>query len=603
MYRSLYFKIVLIFVVFMITVMAVVGTVLLNSVFTFYTRDFVGQLDEQLAYGAAVRGELEGAMSNDSYPAIQKDILDAYGTTLGIDTYRNFYILDMNGEFLAGSNEELGRMLTKTPNMLTAMTGGTGTEQPLGAEYSDYAVHLENDGRECIIYIKDSQEEMRQLSWELFSIILQSVFFGLLISVVLSFFLAKAITGPIQSLTHGAQLISAGEFAHEIDVHSRDEIGTLTTTFNHMKQVLKNTLDEVTGERRKLETVMACLKDAVIAFNDRGRVIHINKSALELLGSDYRDTMTLTDFMRLLCIEYAHNELIKLSGEGSYVIRNVEYDSPALISNGPGYRALDINFSVLKYLEENRTRDGLIVVMHDITSRYELDKAQREFVANVSHELRTPLTVIKGSVESIQLYPDMDTQMRDTFLENAVQESDRMLRIIGDLLTLSRLDNNKTKWEISTFDPTKVLSRLCDILQNDAKSHNHTLKFEKRGELPHITADKEKIEQVVINIISNSIKYTPDGGLIILRARADEDAIYISVSDNGVGIPEDDLPRLFERFYRVEKARTTDTGGTGLGLAIAKEIAEAHGGTIGIRSKVGKGTEVTIELPLVCELK
>ncbi len=588
MYRSLYFKFILIFVVFMITVMAVVGTILLNSVFTFYTRDFVAQLDEQLSATSHVRGELVGVMENDQYPSIQKDILDAYSTALGIDNYRNFYILDMNGAFLAGSNESLGRSLEKTPNMLAAMNGGTGTAQPLGAEYSDYAVCLESGGRECIVYVKDSMEEMRQLSWELFAIILQSVLFGLAIAVVLSFFLAKAITKPIQSLTHGAQLISAGEFTHEIDVHSRDEIGTLTTTFNHMKLVLKNTLDEVTGERRKMETVLACLKDAVIAFTDRGRVIHINKSAIELLGDDYSETLTLPEFLRLLCIEYAQSEIRKLSGEGSYVVRNIEY----------GSRALDINFSVLKYIEENRTRDGFVAVIHDITSRYELDKAQREFVANVSHELRTPLTVIKSSVETIQLYPEMDGEMKETFLENAVSESDRMLRIIGDLLTLSRLDNNKTKWEVSTFNLTQVLTRLTDILQNDAKSHIHTLKFEKRGELPMITADKEKVEQIVINIISNAIKYTPDGGLIILRAHSDETSVWISVSDNGVGIPEEDLPRLFERFYRVEKARTTDTGGTGLGLAIAKEIAEAHGGRISIRSKVGKGTEVTIELPI-----
>jgi len=592
MYRSLYFKIILIFVVFMITVMAVVGTVLLNSVFTFYNHDFVEQLDSQLAVGTQLRSELVGVMDTDDYPKTQKAILDAYGTTLGIDVYRNFYILDMSGELLAGSNEELGQSLEKTPNMLTAMTGSTGADQLPGAEYSDYAVHLQNDGRECIIYIKDSQEEMRQLSWELFAIILQSVLFGLVIAVILSFFLAKAITGPIQSLTHGAQLISAGEFTHEIDVHSRDEIGILTTNFNHMKMVLKNTLDEATGERRKLETVLACLKDAVIAFTDRGRVIHINKSALELLGTDYRETMTLSEFLKLLCIEYAGGELSKLTGEGSYVIRNVEY----------GARALDINFSVLKYIEENRTRDGFIAVIHDITSRYELDKAQREFVANVSHELRTPLTVIKSSVESIQLYPDMDTSMRDTFLENAVQESDRMLRIIGDLLTLSRLDNNRTKWEVSTFNLTQTLTRLTEIMQTDASSHRHTLKFEKRGELPMVTADKEKIEQVVINIISNALKYTPDGGLVILRARSDAHTVYISVSDNGVGIPEEDLPRLFERFYRVEKARSTDTGGTGLGLAIAKEIVEAHGGAIGIRSKVGRGTEVTIELPITTEL-
>ena len=591
MYRSLYFKIILIFVVFMITVMATVGTVLLNSVFSFYTKEFVSQLDEQLSEGSPVYRELLSVMQDEQFPQKQKEILDAYSTALGIDAYRNFYVLDRNGAFLSGSNEALGQALTKTPNMIAAMTGKTGSSQPLGSEYYDYAVCLENGDASCIIYVKDTQEEMRALSWQLFSIILQSVLFGIFIAVLLSFFLAKAITSPIQSLTRGAQLISAGEFAHEIDVHSRDEIGTLTATFNHMKQVLKNTLDEVTGERRKLETVLACLKDAVIAFGDRGRILLINRSASELLASDYRPDMTLRDMLSALCIEYAGEALVHLT-ENGYIIRNVEY----------GSRALDIHFNLLNYIEGNRPHTGYIAVIHDITSRYELDKAQREFVANVSHELRTPLTVIKSSVESIQLYPDMDREMRDTFLNNAVEESDRMLRIIGDLLTLSRLDNNRTKWEITTFDLTASLKHLCDIMQNDAHTHGHTLRFDCKGELPRITADKEKIEQVIVNLLSNAIKYTPDGGLILLRAYPSGDTVTVCVRDNGIGIPEEDIPRLFERFYRVEKARNSDTGGTGLGLAIAREIVEAHGGRISVRSKVGEGTEFTVELPIVSTL-
>lgn len=591
MYRSLYFKIILIFVMFMITVMAVVGTVLINSVFSFYTDEFVKQME--IYFDGDLRQNLLNAMTADNYAFEQKNILKAYGASLGIDIYRNYYVLDMNGDFIEGSSEDPGAKLIITPNMLTAMSGSDGKTQLLGSEYTDYAVYLNSEDRECIIYIKDTQEEMQQLSWQLFSIILQAVFFGLIIAVILSFFLAKAITAPIQSLTQGAQLISAGEFDKDLEVYSKDEIGTLTNTFNHMGHVLKHTLNEISGERQKLETVFSYLKDAVIAFSDTGKILNINKCACELFGSSYNDDFTIDIMFSLLSAEYARSYVNSLNADSSYVIRDVEYNN----------RVLDINLGILRYIENNNTHIGCIVVMHDITSRYELDKTQREFVANVSHELRTPLTAIQGATESILLNPDMPIEFRNNFLDMAMEQSERMMGIINDLLTLSRFDNNKTQWQISEFNIKNSLIHICEVMRTEAIYHGHTINLDIKDDIPDMTGDKERIERVIINIISNAIKYTPKNGKIDIRVISADKDIKIYVRDNGIGIPEADLNRLFERFYRVEKSRTSDTGGTGLGLAIAKETVEAHGGTISIKSKLNKGTIVSIVLPLKTELK
>ncbi len=598
MYRSLFFKIILIFVMFMITVMTVVGVVMLNRVFAFYADDFSAQMQE--LFHGELQNELRRALRSDTgwatmsadsgWAEEENDILRAYSSYLGIDTYRNYYVLDMNGNFLSGSSEELGKKLIKTPNMVAAMSGGEGCGQQSGANYSDYALCIAEGDRSCIIYVKDTQEEMQQLSWQLFSIILQAVFFGLIIAVILSFFLARAITAPIQSLTEGAQRIAAGDLDQEIISNSRDEIGTLTNTFNHMGRVLKQTLEEVSGERQKLETVFSYLKDGVIAFTGEGRVMNINRTAKELFGKAYNESFTIYKMLKLLSLEYVRSYLDTLSAEKSYVLRDVEF----------GSRVLDINLGMLKYTEDNHPAAGCIVVLHDITSRYELDKAQREFVANVSHELRTPLTAIRGAVESVALNPDMPPELQQNFLNMAIEESESMMRIINDLLTLSRFDNHRTQWKISTFDLGQSLAHVCKLMTIQASERHHTINLDPGKNIPAITGDRERIEQVFINIISNAVKYTPDGGRIDIKAVASqsEGEVRVYIRDNGIGIAEEDLSKLFERFYRVDKSRTSESGGTGLGLSIAKEIVESHGGSITARSKVGVGTLMTVTLPI-----
>jgi len=593
MYRSLYFKIILIFVVLMITVMVVVGTILLNSVFNFYIDDFSEQVGNYLGNDSKLTDSIISALNEEDYVQKTDEILRGYSNFLGIDIYRNYYILDMDGNFLMGSDDESGADLKLTPNIITAMKKGIGSQQILGSDYTDYARYFTDGDTECIVYIKDTQEEMRSLSLDLFSIIFLSVFWGIVIAVILSFFLAKAITRPIQRLTRSTELIASGQFENVTEVDSNDEIGTLTETFNYMNDVIRNTIAEADGERHKLETVFAYLKDGVIAFSDKGSIIQINNAAIDLLGQNYSEKLTFTQMLDLFGVEFAHSYVVTENGEKSYVFRDVEM----------GSKAVDINIGSLIYLDENIEHKGSIVVMHDITSRYELDKSRREFVANVSHELRTPLTVIKGATETILTYPDMSEEMKNQFLQSSIEESNRMLNIVMDLLTLSRLDSKRTQWKISEFDIRASLSHLCTTMKVQADEHNHTLTFESKVEECSIIGDKDRLEQVIINIISNAIKYTPNGGKVAVSLADDDNTVCIRVKDNGIGIPKEDIPHIFERFYRVEKSRTGESGGTGLGLSIAKEIIEAHGGDINVASAKGKGTEITIVLPKETKLE
>ncbi len=607
MSRSLYAKIILILVIFIITVMSVVGTVLLNSVNHFYTNDFFTQMEQNFSRNGQLYTALESAMGEADPVASLKDVLQSFSARLGIDSYRNYYILDADGNILDGSDSALEQNLLKTQNLLSAMNGTRGGNTSGGEDYSDYAVPLSIGEAQYIVYIKDSQEDMQQLSWILFSIILQALLIGLLIALLLAFFLSKAITQPIQSLTQGAKLIAAGEFTHELDVHSGDEIGTLTDTFNHMKEMLKNTFDEVEGERAKLETVFSYLKDGVIAFNDEGKLLHINDSAYELLaaGADLEENenFDLEHLLDLFSVSYSDGRFEKVDGDGEVEDGGEEGDATfgGVVFAG---RVLEVNFGRIRYNDGGQMHTGVITVIHDITGRYELEKSRREFVANVSHELRTPLTAIKGACETLHDHPELPDEFRRRFLQMAISESDRMTSIVRDLLVLSRLDDKRTRWKITRFDLNASLRKMCDVMQVNAAGRGQQLSLEPSPDALMISGDVERIEQVLVNIISNAVKYTAEGGKILVRSGySGADRVFVSVRDNGIGIPEEDQPRLFERFYRVEKARTSETGGTGLGLAIAKELVEAHGGRIVLRSKLDVGTLVLIELPVETKLK
>lgn len=596
MYRGLHFKIILIFVIFTITLMASLGAVMLVGSFNYYNNVFASQMENAFDDGGELVSELRAALSSDDRVAHQKEILRAYAGSLGVGKYRNFYILSTNGEFLDGSDVSAMSELEITPNIVSAMSGKTGDGKRLWTSYIDYAVPLSAGENESIIYVIDTQEEARNFATMILSLTAQTLLIVLVIAIALSFFLAKAITAPIMKLTDVAKKISDGEYDENADIESDDEIGTLSDTINNMKNVIKDTLDQKTSEQRKFETLFVYLNDAVVVFDKFGQMLHINRMARKLFkipkASDEAISRTF-DFPKMIKTLNVDYEGVskEYAEKKTCVFRDVIYDG----------KAFDITFAEFRYSEDKENR-GIMCVIHDNTGRYELDKSRREFVSDVSHELRTPLTAIKGALETIIEYPDLDPTMRKSFLDMAVEECDRMTRIVGDLLVLSRLDNNRTSWQVETFDVPAFLDHLRDVMTVDAKNHGHTLTCIYDDDIPQMTGDREKLQQVLVNIVSNSIKYTSDGGKIDITAKKEDSGVEICVSDNGMGIPEEDIPRLFERFYRVEKARTSNAGGSGLGLAIAKEIVDAHGGSIWVKSTVGKGTKMFVYLPYVSNI-
>jgi len=578
---------VLIFVIFIVLVIIIIGVVILDRVFEFYTEDFKDIISQTL--DEDMLEELRGDMAEQDFYERQRERLKGKHGNLGISAYRNIYILDMTGAYLAGTDEDLGAKLIRTPNMLEAINNKTtANSQSFIVDYMDYAIYLSSPENECIIYIKDTQQQMRRVTWEIFSIIITALLLGLIIAVVLSFFLAKAITSPIQRITRVASDLAEGDFKEKIKVASSDEIGTLAETFNDMAEKLESTLDEVSSEREKLEIIFLYLKDGVLLFSSDGVLIIMNPEAGEIL-KDFGGKNNLNALLELLSLE--GRERSESAGKSADIFRDVAY----------GGRIFDINIGSFKYMDGSREKTGTIVVMQDITQRYSLEKSRREFIANVSHELRTPLTTIRSAAESIE-NEKIKAEVKLNFLSMILSESDRMTRIVEDLLVVSRFDNKKMMWKFAEIDLEAMSRHIYEAMRGEAEKKEQGFKLDISGDIPLVFADKDRIEQVLGNIISNAIKYTQPGGTIEFMLSPHEikdifSGIKFIIRDNGYGIPKEDLPHIFERFYRVDKARSTEAGGTGLGLAIAQEIVLEHKGTIKMDSIIGEGTAVTVTIP------
>ncbi len=569
-------KLVFVLVLLIVSVMAIVGTFMSNRVSVYYFDDFTEQMNS--VFNSELFYMLKNEAKADDGAARLKQAMEAYSSALRISSYRNFYILDgETGKTLAGSNDD---EVVRTPAIISALSGRIGQEKRISSGYIDRAAPIEVDGKvKYIVYIKDVKQDLQELTASMFTIILRSILFALLIAVLLSFLLAKTITNPIENITKSAKLMSLGEFDAVLPVRSSDEIGTLTQTFNDMASALNTTLEKVEGERNKLNTMFLYMTDGVTAFSKDGSLLHFNPASVGMLGFDEQSDKTFDDIFKRYGIEFS--SLLDMSG--TFVEHSINTNE----------RTLKVSFAPFGNEEGEH---GIIAVIHDFTEQQKLENSRREFVANVSHELRTPLTNIKSYTETLAESGDAPEEMKEQFYGVILNETDRMTRIVKDLLTLSRLDSAKMDWKMDTFSLKKSVENAYRAMELDARRHNQKLTLSLGTELPDIYGDRERIEQVFINLLSNAVKYTPDGGRIDLSAENCGEYVKITVRDNGIGIPEKDLPRLFERFYRVDKARSREQGGTGLGLAIAKEIAEFHGGEIKLESKFGSGTTATVTL-------
>ena len=587
MFRSLHMKLTMILLLLITSLMVVIAAFLTTSVSSFYIDTFYQQInavfsEENEDFYASLCREAAQADGADRIQAM----LEANAGLLGIDyRTRNYYVLDNSGNYLNGSAVLENGLLPQgtTANLLIAQNGSVGDESSITDEYMDVAIPIVSDSGALlnIIYILDNRTTVSALNDQLFLIIMQALLVGLLISLLLSFLLSKAMVGPIEKLTAGAERVAAGDFDSELPVESTDEIGILTGTFNEMAEVLQQTLAAVESERNKLDTLFLHMTDGVVAFGHDGRLIHSNPAATEMLEQSLGEDCCYNDLFAHL---FPFEQMLALH-------RSNHAEAEMRV----GDRILELYLAPFAALESG----GVLAVIHDATEQHRNEERRKEFVANVSHELRTPLTNVRSYAETLRdAEGDLPPDMSNSFLDIIINETDRMTHIVQDLLTLSRLDTGNTEILLTRFPFRDAIESVFRANAMAAQRHNQELTCHIEDELPLIAGDRSRLEQVMTNVIGNAIKYTPNGGHIRISAGTAEDRVWMEVSDDGIGIPEKDRSRVFDRFYRVDKARSRESGGTGLGLSIAKEIVDRHHGTISLAPHEGPGTTVRLELPI-----
>ena len=404
-----------------------------------------------------------------------------------------------------------------------------------------------------------------------------------IIGCLISAFLSEFVIYPINKLIKSAEKVTEEDGKNKTkNKKKRNDVDDLESAFGIMTTELNEKLREVSTQKNQIETILLHMTDGIIAFNRKGEIILINPAAKKLLAITPEDE-TFEDIFKKFNLNINMEKIIYLENWTSTEQRVQVND-----------RYVNVFFAPFK--NETERPDGVIAVIQDITEHVKLDNMQKELVADVSHELKTPITSIMGYADTL-LEGEYDKETQNKFLNVIATEARRMARLVTDLLTLSRYDSNKKRAQKESFDLGELVKKCQDKLGIEIKKKNHKVNCFVTADVPPVYADKYDIERVVLNILTNSIKYTPDGGEIKIYVGFVYNDAYIKVFDNGIGIPEEDLSRIFERFYRVDKARTREMGGTGLGLSIAKEILDKNGGSIDIKSVVGQGTEVVIRIP------
>ena len=440
------------------------------------------------------------------------------------------------------------------------------------------------------LYIRSDLEKQYQEISNIAVIFVTATLLAIAIAIVVSVLIAHSITQPIGEMQEQALRIARGDYSHKVEINAKDELGQLAESFNQLAERIEETQEAMEAERNRLDSVLTHMTDGVVATDRRGKVITINEMALSLLSLKQEDAIgqsILTLFQ--LDEEYSLRSLLENTKE-----MLIERPSPV-----PHFQdlILRVDFSMIR--RESGFISGLVAVLHDVTEQEKTEQERRDFVSNVSHELRTPLTSMRSYLEALEDGAWKDPEIAPHFLQVTLEETDRMIRMINDLLNLSKMDsgNAQMQMELVNFNNLVnfVLDRFDMMVTSQDKDYQIKREFTKRDLWLEI--DTDRLIQVIDNIMNNAIKYSPDGGTITVRLIETHNHIILSITDEGMGIPRKDLNKIFDRFYRVDKARARQQGGTGLGLAISREVLKAHGGSIWVESRENQGSTFYVSLP------
>ncbi|MGZ0052450.1 two-component system histidine kinase PnpS [Brevibacillus gelatini] len=479
------------------------------------------------------------------------------------------------------------------PEMQAALKGEIGISrrfsETLGYDMMYVAVPVEQGTNivgavRSAMSMKDITDTVHNMWYSLLTGLLVTLVVGSIVVSRISF----SIIRPIEEITRVARNITQRQYESRVRIKAKDEIGQLAGAINFMASSLEQQMYEISENQQRLAGVLTNMTSGVIFISEQRRIMLVNPAVEKLLGTAGHEL-----------VGRLHIEAGKSFGLSQYIDRCLDKSEKfrqEIHIYYPQERILDVNFA--PYINFKGESRGVVVVLHDITDIRRLEKMRSDFVANVSHELRTPITSIKGFTETLLEGAMHDEETCRNFLQIISDESERLYRMIRDILDLSKIEQKRIPLQVSRVHVQELIRSAAAIMHDQAlKKH---LKVTLPDSQPDIwlMTDKDCLQQIVLNLMTNAIAYTPEGGEITIRAEADAEHVTIQVADTGIGIPEKDLTRIFERFYRVDKARSRDSGGTGLGLAIVKHLVENLHGQIGVESVEGKGTAFTVTLPL-----
>ncbi|MEN0651272.1 cell wall metabolism sensor histidine kinase WalK [Caldifermentibacillus hisashii] len=488
-----------------------------------------------------------------------------------------------------GSQDKVGQRTTDivvtrtfvTEEMIEKMSIDKSSNERKWLLYVPIKVDNEIEG---VLFIEGKIERVFEQIQVINQVLINGTIIALVFTAIVAVIIAQTITRPITDMKRQAQAMARGNYSRKVKVYGHDEIGQLAITFNNLSKKLQDEQAKTDSEKRKLSSILKFMTDGVISTDRKGRIILINEAAEQMLNVT-RETVISENIIDVLELGDKYS-LKDLTQEQNSVILDLSTNAVPLI--------VRVNFSIIQ--KETGIMNGLIVVLHDITEQEKIERERREFVANVSHELRTPLTTMRSYLEALTDGAWMDRDIAPQFLKVTQNETERMIRLVNDLLVLSKMDSKDYQLRKEWINFPKFLDHIIDRFEM-AKEKNVHFSRDYLNEPILVEIDQDKITQVLDNIISNALKYSPSGGIITVKLVVFHDSLEVKISDQGVGIPKQNLHRIFDRFYRVDKARARHIGGTGLGLAIAKEMVEAHNGHIWATSIEGKGTTIHFTLP------
>ena len=551
-------------------------------------------------YTAAVKEDLKHN-TNLVHRQLQRTPLADYAEeihSLSILGDARITLIDVSGQVIADTERDPKNMENHLdrPEVLDALRNNEGMStrysRTIGYSFMYRALRLKTNEFDGILRLSVPLIKLKNIQRQITVLSFLSILIGTILAMIIALRITNTISEPIQELMKAAKDISKGKLSRRVYVDTIDEIGMLSRTFNYMSIQLEDQVRELKDRTLKLESILSSMIEGIIAIDKDFNIMLINPVSIMLFDID-KDEVIGKPVLEVVRNPQIYNILEASIQEGDYTVKEV-------IIRSKKEKIVRIYANPIFSNVGEADILGTLLVIEDITNIRKLEQMRTEFVSNVTHELKTPLTSIRGFVDTLRNGAIEDTRIAKRFLEIIEVEAERLQRLIQDILLLSEIETKDGLWDenIEELSVRSVIQEIADILSYKIQEKNILFALEISKEIPSVEMNRDRLKQILINLLDNAIHYTPEAGRVSLRCFKQEKNLVMEVEDNGVGIPEEDIPRIFERFYRVDKDRSRKKGGTGLGLSIVKHIVKLYDGEIYVKSQVERGSIFSITLPL-----